>query len=158
MAFFPRIALSPPRKGEYRGRDDGCPSRSPSSPFSPTGSCPVRESVPCELAVKRFHRSIPSWALSSRRSSRSRSRRIFTSATLVLHRFQLRQVTLRLPIAPVCGCTPACLASRTAPLSLENGQPFRGFPPSAPHPCRVTRLWLIALRLSPRDPGDVAVP
>ena len=158
MAFLPRIALSPPRKGEYRGRDDGCPSRSPSSPLSPTGSYPVRESVPCETTVKRLHRSIPSWTFSSRRSSRSRRRRIFTSATLVLHRFQLRRVTLRLPSAPDCGCTPACLAARTAAFSLENSQPFRGFPPSASQPCGVTRLWLIALRLSPRDPGDVAVP
>lgn len=33
--------------------------------LSPTGSCHVRESVPCGNTVKHFRRSIPSWASSS---------------------------------------------------------------------------------------------
>jgi hypothetical protein len=36
----------------------------------------------------------------------------------------------------------------SATLSREQ-LPFRGFPPSVPHPCEVSRFWLIALRLSP---------
>jgi hypothetical protein len=58
--------------------------------LSPTGSCSVRESVPCRNTVKFFCRSIPSWASSSLGFVPPRSWRIFTSAALVLVRLPLR--------------------------------------------------------------------
>jgi hypothetical protein len=124
LAFLPRIARSPPRKGEYRGRNGGYPSTCPQLPFSPSGSLPVRKSVPRELTVKRSRRSIPSWASSSLGFFHSGSRRTFTSATLVLHRLWLQSIILRRSTAPTCDCTSAFLASGTVPLSLESSSPF----------------------------------
>lgn len=74
MAFLPRpcatLLLGKERTG---GASADLPSSSAVAYFPPSGSCSVRESVPCGNTFKHFRRSIPSWACSSLRFPRRRT-------------------------------------------------------------------------------------
>jgi hypothetical protein len=159
MTFFPRTAHSPPRKERTKGAKSAflgwsavlrlyrlqglTPFESPFRAGTRLSISPPADPLLGFILPRAFPLSRPR----DFHPRRSRASLLNAQAS------SLAGSNLSVPqLHPSVSCPVS-----SAVLSRDR-LPFRGFPPSDPHPYEVAQFWLITLRFWPQAPGGVAAP